>query len=72
MQGLASAPSLLMMGGSDEFVPKSVDRELLVKRMAAAVGGNCKAVVVEGGNHKLEGSERKAVDLVAQFLQGLQ
>ena len=60
-----------MMGGADEFVPKVVHRELLVKRMAAAVGENCKAVIVEGGNHKLEGSEQKAVDLIAGFLQEL-
>jgi hypothetical protein len=57
-----------MMGGADEFVPDSVDRELLVKRMAAAVGPSCKALVVASGKHNLEGSEQEAVHLVADFL----
>jgi len=71
LQGLASAPALLMMGGADQYVPQTVDRELLVKRMAAAVGASCRAVVVPGGKHNLEGSEREAVALVADFLSGV-
>ncbi len=72
LQGLASAPSLLIMGGVDEFVPSTVDKDLLVKRMAAAVGAGCKGVVVPSGKHNLKGSEQEVVKLVADFLSGLQ
>jgi len=51
LQGLASAPALLMMGGADQYVPQTV--------------------VVPGGKHNLEGSEREAVALVADFLSGV-
>lgn len=68
---LASAPSLLMIGGVDEFVPKAVDKELLAQRMQAAVGTQCKAVVVPNGNHKLEGQEKAVVKYVLDFLHYL-
>lgn len=65
---LSTAPSLLMIGEVDEFVPGSVDKDLLAQRMQAAAGPQSEAVVVPKGNHKLEGQEEAAVQFVMAFL----
>ena len=59
----------MLIGGADEFVPETVDKALLAKRMASAAGA--KAVVIPDGRHKLEGSENNLVKHVAEFLQSL-
>ena len=58
-----------MIGETDEFVPKSVDRAVLAKRMQSAAGPQARAVVVSNGNHKLEGQEKATVQYVAEFLE---
>lgn len=59
----------MLIGGADEFVPKSVDKDLLARRLGSAAGA--KALVIPGGNHKLEGREVELMNCVADFLQSL-
>ena len=71
MGHMANTPSLLLMGGSDEFVPEKVDKELLVKRLAAAAGERSQWSVIPSGKHNLTGSEDLLVQNVERFLAGL-
>lgn len=69
---LAQLPALLLISGSDEYVPAHVDLPALGRRLAAAIGSSAKAVVVEGGVHTLEGHEAAACDAIAEFASRLQ
>lgn len=60
-----------MIGAEDEFVPPTVNRNLLAMRMQAAAGTKAKALVVPKGNHKLEGQEKAAVQYIADFMDSL-
>ena len=71
LQPLSSAPSLLLIGAEDEFVPPTVNRNLLALRMQIAAGTKAKALVVPHGNHKLEGAEHAAVQYIAEFMKAL-
>ena len=71
LQPLNYAPSLLMIGADDEFVPPTVNRNLLAMRMQNAAGTRAKALVVPKGNHKLEREEKAAVQYIADFLKTL-
>lgn len=68
---MSGTPTLLLMGGADEFVPEGVDRALLVRRLAAAIGDSATPVVVSGGKHNLTGSEEELVRHVTDFLSKL-
>lgn len=72
LKPLAVAPSLLLIGAIDEFVPKTIDKELMAKRMENAIGATAKALVLPGGNHKLEGQERALVQQVETFLSRIE
>lgn len=69
---MASTPSLLLMGSADECVPDKVDKELLVKRLAAAAGRRSSWVVIPSGRHNLTGREDLLVHNVQKFLASLQ
>ncbi len=71
LRPLSSAPSLLMIGAEDEFVPPTVNKNLLAMRLQAAAGTGAKALVVPHGNHKLKGQEAAAVQYIADFMKTL-
>lgn len=70
---------LVAYSGSDEYVPKHVDRKLLTNRMVDAMNTNCQgdnvvaeAFYIETGNHNLSegpGDGDKFVDKVAELLK---
>jgi pimeloyl-ACP methyl ester carboxylesterase len=64
-------PCLVMVSGSEEYVPPDVDVASLGQRLAAAIGSSAKLVVVDGAPHSLEGHEEEAVAAIIDFLAGL-
>ena len=62
---LAEIPTLLVLGGKDECMPKTVDGQALGKRMQKAIGDKAQLLFIPDGTHSLEGTE-------AQFAANLQ
>ncbi len=71
LRPLSALPSLLILGGDDEYVVDQPAYQELGRRMAAVLGANATVATVEGGNHGLEGKEGELVTLVLDFLAGL-
>lgn len=71
LQGLQGVPTLLMLSGSDEYVPPHVDYLALGNRMAKAIGPSARVAVVVGGNHGLSEHAQDGADLVAGFVNDL-
>ncbi|GAX79979.1 hypothetical protein CEUSTIGMA_g7418.t1 [Chlamydomonas eustigma] len=66
-----SPATLILLSGSDEYVPPFVDIPVLADRLARAVGPSTKHSVVQGGSHALIGNEKEASDLIAGFVSEL-
>ena len=62
-------PTLIVMGGKDECLPKSVDAEGLGRRMVQAIGSKGSLAYIRDGNHSLEGCEDQLVAAVQVVIQ---
>lgn len=76
--GKFDRPFLVLYSGSDEYVPKWLDKEALLDRWAkvASVNWSQYSTVVEGASHNIgEGStnnaQKNAVDTVIKFIQSI-
>lgn len=65
-------PCLLIVSGSEEYVPQNVDVVALGQRLAEAIGRGSSLVVIEGAPHSLEGHEDQAAVAVTQFIAALE
>ena len=69
---LAEVPTLSLFGGSDEYVPKSVDAHELRDKFAAVLTHPLsRAEVIEGAGHSLDGHEEEAVATMVDFITSL-
>eukprot|EP00803_Ostreobium_quekettii_P001668 evm.model.scf_2612.2 EVM.evm.TU.scf_2612.2 scf_2612:17594-20865(-) len=69
---MSLCPCLIVMSGSDEFVPDYVDKQKLGQRFVESIGDSgAELVVVEGARHGMEGHEEKATGLLTQFIKEL-
>ena len=66
---LAEIPTLLVLGGEDECMPKSVDGHTLGQRMQKAIGSKAQLKFIAKGTHSLEGTEQEFVESVQPFVQ---
>ncbi|KAL3154069.1 hypothetical protein ABBQ32_013610 [Trebouxia sp. C0010 RCD-2024] len=66
---LAEVPTLLVLGGEDECMPKSVDGLAFGKRMQKAIGSKAQLKFIAKGTHSLQGTEQEFVDSVQPFVQ---
>ena len=66
---LAEIPTLLVLGGEDECMPKTVDGRSLGKRMQQAIGSKAQLKIIAKGTHSLEGTEKEFVESVQPFVQ---
>ena len=64
-------PSLVLISGSDEYMPPHIEHQALGERLAQALGPKSHPVVIERGVHDLAGSEESLLHHVACFLQRL-
>ena len=71
LHGLQGVPTLLLLSGSDEYVPEHVDYVMLGGRMAKAIGPSARLAVIEGGNHGLSEHAQEGADAVSGFVKGL-
>lgn len=60
---------MLVLGGEDECMPKSVDGQALGKRMQQAIGSSAQLSFIAKGTHSLEGTEKEFVGFVQPFVQ---
>jgi len=58
---MAKIPTMLVLGGEDECMPKSVDGRALGKRMQKAIGSGAQLTFIPKGTHSLEGTEEDFV-----------
>lgn len=65
---LRQLPSLLIMGGADEYVPDHEAYQALGVRLQGVIGANATVVTIEGGDHNLEGKEGELVGQVLEFM----
>jgi ankyrin repeat protein len=62
-------PVLVAFSLADEYVPDSVDKPLLVSRLASAMGPSAVTLLLEGANHNLsEPADGKGIDLFVDSL----
>ena len=67
---MAGIPTMLVLGGEDECMPKSVDGQALGKRMQQAIGRSAQLSFIAKGTHSLEGTEKEFVqEFVQPFVQ---
>lgn len=66
---LAEIPTLLVLGGEDECMPKCVDGRTLGQRMQKAIGSKAQLKFIARGTHSLEGTEQEFVESVQPFVQ---
>eukprot|EP00884_Botryococcus_braunii_P007550 jgi/Botrbrau1/16797/Bobra.150_2s0026.1 len=64
-------PCLVVVSGSEEYVPPHVDVANLGKRLAAGLGPDTRLLVVEGAPHNLEGHEEEATLGILDFVNSL-
>ena len=72
--GHVDVPTMIVLSGSDEYVPPSVAPRELGSRLLAALApceGFRRLCIIPGANHALDGHEGVFVDLVADFLRSL-
>lgn len=62
-------PSLVLLSGSDEYMPAHIQHHDLVRRLSAALGPKSVSVVIEDGIHDLAGSEDTLMKHVLSFLK---
>ena len=62
-------PTLVLMSGADEYMPKHVDPKALASRLATFMGPNTKPVCVEGGDHALSNCPSSAVEEITAFIR---
>lgn len=60
---------MLVLGGEDECMPKSVDGQALGKRMQQAIGGSAQLSFIAKGTHSLEGTEKEFVEKMQPFVR---
>ncbi len=60
---------MLVLGGEDECMPKTVDGQVLGKRMQKAIGSKAELKFIPKGTHSLEGTEEDFVDAMQPFVQ---
>ena len=66
---MAEIPTMLVLGGEEECVPKSVDGRALGKRMQKAIGSGAQLTFISKGTHSLEGTEEEFVKELQPFVQ---
>lgn len=66
---LAEIPTLLVLGGEDECMPKSVDGRAFGQRMQKAIGSKAQLKFIAKGTHSLNGNEQEFVGSVQPFVQ---
>ncbi len=72
MGRLAEVPTLSLFGGSDEYVPQSISpHEMRDKFAAVLTHPLSQARVIEGADHALNGHEKEATDVMANFIKSL-
>jgi len=68
MIGHVKLPSLILYAEFDEYVPKFVDKEVLLSRLQRAMPGCCTTVMVEKANHEF-GSTRAQSSVVSSVVK---
>lgn len=70
---MEGTPTLVMLSGADEYMPKSVLIEAgsLAERLAAAMGATASHVVIPSAKHALEGAEDLGVKAMMDFINRL-
>lgn len=69
LRHLAEIPTLLVVGGEDECMPKSVDGRALGQRMQKAIGSKAQLKFIARGTHSLKGTEQEFVGSLQPFVQ---
>jgi len=59
--GHVKIPSLIVYAEMDEYVPKFVDKEVLLSRFQKAIPGCSTAVMVEGANHEFGSTKAQSI-----------
>ena len=62
-------PTLIVMGGRDECVPKSVDAEGLGRRLVQAIGSKGSLAYIKDGDHSLDGCEDQLLAAMQVLIQ---
>lgn len=66
---LAEIPTLLVLGGEDECMSKSVDGHKFGQRMQKAIGSKAQLKFIAQGTHSLKETEQEFVGSVQPFVQ---
>ena len=66
---LADIPTLLVLGGKDECMPKQVDGQALGKRMQKVIGDKAQLAFIPEGTHSLEGTEKQFLETLQPLVQ---
>ncbi|CAI5462927.1 unnamed protein product [Closterium sp. Yama58-4] len=67
---MAAWPSLVMLSGEDQYVPRTIDKEKLLRRLCAAMGGATPALIA-GADHSLSNNVDEAVTVITDFIKKL-
>lgn len=65
---MTAVPTLVLMSGADEFMPKHVNHVTLAERMVTFMGPNARQVCIEGGDHALSNNTQEAVGHMLAFV----
>ena len=61
----------MLLSGSDQYVPPTVDMELLATRLASANGPTATSRVVPGARHALDGMEELGAEIISGFVSNV-
>jgi hypothetical protein len=71
LRPMGASPCLVLLSGSDQYVPLTVDMELLATRLASAIGPTATSRVVPGARHALDGMEELGAEIISGFVSNL-
>ncbi|CAI5998571.1 unnamed protein product [Closterium sp. NIES-64] len=63
-------PCLVILSGEDQYVPRALDKEKLLQRLCAAIGG-ATAALIPGADHSLSNTVDEAVTTITDFIKEL-
>ncbi|GJP60167.1 hypothetical protein CLOP_g17298 [Closterium sp. NIES-67] len=67
---MAAWPCMVILSGEDQYVPKHIDKEMLLQRLCAAMGGASSALI-GGADHSLSNKLEEAVPTITAFIKRL-
>ncbi|CAI7788544.1 unnamed protein product [Closterium sp. NIES-53] len=67
---MGSWPCMVILSGEDQYVPRTIDKEKLLQRLCAAMGGATPALIA-GADHSLSNKVDEVVTTISDFIQKL-